>query len=143
MRTKGLYEKGSWMLGHISVVWAALKEAKSKTLSLATIWLDIANAYGPIPHKLIIFALHRYGVSPTWIHLIETYYCGIFSNSFSQEGWYEHNPRILLGSYHTTVSFWLEDDGCCVCFFVFLLFSLSLVPLTRSYWRREIVVSVV
>ena len=74
------------MLGiYISVVWAALKEAKSKILSLATIWLDIANAYGSIPHKLIIFALHRYGVSPKWIHLTETYYSGIFSKSFSQE----------------------------------------------------------
>ena len=28
---------------------------------------------------------------------------------------------------------WLEHDGCCVCFFVFSLFSLSLVPLTRSH----------
>ena len=28
---------------------------------------------------------------------------------------------------------WLEHDGCCVCFFVFSLFSLSLVPLSRSY----------
>ena len=27
----------------------------------------------------------------------------------------------------------LEDDGCCVGFLVFSLFSLSLVPLTRSY----------
>ena len=41
----------------ISMVWAALKEAKSKKLSLATIWLDIANAYGSILHKQIIFAL--------------------------------------------------------------------------------------
>ena len=53
---------GCWE--HISMVWAALKEAKSKNLTLATIWLDIANAYGSIPHKLIIFALHLYGVSP-------------------------------------------------------------------------------
>ena len=28
---------------------------------------------------------------------------------------------------------WLEHDGCCVCFFVFSLFSLSLVSLTRSH----------
>ena len=28
---------------------------------------------------------------------------------------------------------WLEHDGCCVCFFVFSLFSLSLVPLARSH----------
>ena len=85
---------------HISMVWAALKEAKSKNLSLATIWLDTANAYGSIPHKLIIFALHRYGVSPKWIHLIETHYSEIFSKSFSQEApnsWHRHQRRIFAG----------------------------------------------
>ena len=34
---------------------------------------------------------------------------------------------------------WVEHDSCCVCFFVYYLFSLSLVPLTRSYWSMEIV----
>ena len=57
---------------HITVVWVALKEAKSKNVSLATIWLDIANAYESIPNKLIIIQLHRYGISPKRIHLIET-----------------------------------------------------------------------
>ena len=70
---KGCMEKVPGCWEHISMVWAALKEAKSKNLSLATIWLDIANAYGSIQHKLIIFALFRYGVSPKWIHLIKTY----------------------------------------------------------------------
>ena len=36
----------------------------------------------------------------------------------------------------------VEHDSCCVCFFVYYLFSLSLVPLTRSYWGIEIVVPV-
>ena len=71
---KGFMEKVPGCSEHISMVWAALKEAKSKNFSLALIWLDIANAYGSIPHKLITFALFRYGVSPKWIHLIETYY---------------------------------------------------------------------
>ena len=95
---KGCMEKVPGCWEHISMVWAALKEAKSKNLSLATIWLDIANAYGSIPHKLIIFALHRYRVSPKWIHLIETYYCGIFSKSFSQEApssWHRHQRGIF------------------------------------------------
>ena len=90
---KGCMEKVPGCWEHISMVWAALKEAKSKNLSLATIWLDIANAYGSIPHKLIIFALHRYGVSPKWIYLIETYYSGIFSKSLSQKApssWHRH-----------------------------------------------------
>ena len=82
---KGCMKKAPGCWEHISMVWAALKEAKSKKVSLATIWLDIANAYGSIPHKLIIFALHGYGASPKWIHLIQTYYSGIFSKSFSQE----------------------------------------------------------
>ena len=33
---------------------------------------------------------------------------------------------------------WLEHDGCCVRFFNFSLFSLSLVPLPRSYWCKKI-----
>ena len=97
---KGCMDKVPGCWDHISIVWAALKEAKSKNLSLATIWLDIANAYGSIPHKLIIFALHRYGVSPKWIHLIETYYSGIFSKSFSQEApssWHRHQRGIFAG----------------------------------------------
>ena len=97
---KGCMEKVPGCWEHISMVWAALKEAKSKNLYLATIWLDIANAYGSMPHKLIIFVLHRYGVSPKWIHLIETCYCGVFSKSFSQEApssWHRHQRGIFAG----------------------------------------------
>ena len=89
---------GCWE--HISMVWAALKEAKSKNLSLATIWLDIGNEYGSIPHELIIFALHWYGVSPKWIHLVETYYSWIFSKPFPPEApssWHRHQRGIFAG----------------------------------------------
>ena len=37
---------------------------------------------------------------------------------------------------------WVEHDSCCVCFFVYYLFSLPPVSLTRSYWGIELVVSV-
>ena len=56
--------------------------------------------YGSIPHKLIILALHWYGVSPKWIHLIGKYCSGIFSKSFSQEpasSWHMHQCRIFTG----------------------------------------------
>ena len=36
----------------------ALKEARAKKPNLAVIWLNIANAYGFIPQKLIVFVLH-------------------------------------------------------------------------------------
>ena len=82
------------------MVWHALKEARAKKSNLAVIWLDIANAYGSIPHKLIVFALHRYGVSPQWIRLIETYYEGIFSKSFCESAtsaWHRHQQGIFEG----------------------------------------------
>ena len=82
------------------MVWHALKEARMQKSTLATIWLDIANAYGSIPHKLIIFALRRYGVSPQWIRLVENYYKGIFSKSFSESAtsaWHRHQRGIFAG----------------------------------------------
>ena len=107
---KGCMEEIPECWEHISMVWAAVKEAKSKNLSLATTWLDIANAYGSIPHKLIIFALFQYGVSPKWIHLIETYCSGIFSEFFSQEApssWNRHQRGICAGCTLSIILFWL------------------------------------
>ena len=89
---------GCWE--HLSMVWHALKEARAKKSNLAVIWLGIANAYGSIPHKLIVFALHRYGVSSQWIRFIETYYEGIFRKSFSESAtsaWYRHQWAIFAG----------------------------------------------
>ena len=106
---KGCMEKDPGCWEHISMVWAALKETKSKNLSLASIWLDIVNTYGSIQHKLIIFALHRYGVSLKWIHLIKTYYSGTFSKSFCQEAsssWHRHQRGIFVGCT-LTIIFWL------------------------------------
>ena len=82
------------------MIWHALKEARTQKSTLATIWLDIANRYGSIAHKLIVFALRRYGVSPHWIKLVENYYKGIFSKSFSESArsaWHRHQRAIFAG----------------------------------------------
>ena len=89
---------GCWE--HVSMVWSPLKEARSTKSSLANIWLDIANAYGSIPHRLLFFALERYGVDPHWISLIKIYYSGIYSRSFSQSApssWHQHFKGIFAG----------------------------------------------
>ena len=36
-------------------------------------------------------------------------------------------------TFSVLLSSWLKDHGCCVCLFVFSLFSLSLVLLSRSF----------
>ena len=117
---------------HIKMVWAALKEAKSKHLSLATIWLDIANVYGSIPHKLIIFALHRYGVSPKWIHLIKTYYSGIFSKLFSQEApssWHRHQRGIFASCSLSIIHFLAGMN---------IILAYSLVAITPQFHLNNI-----
>ena len=66
--------------------------------------------------------------------------------------WGEHH-LMILGFFYLSICHlfsdvlcfffkWLEHDSCCVCFFVYYLFSFSLVRFTRSYWSIEIVVSV-
>ena len=97
---KGCLEKvfGCWE--HMSMVWSALKEARQNKTTVANIWLDIANAYGSIPHRLIFFALKRYGVDNKWISIVENYYSGLYSKSFSHSApssWHQHFKGIFAG----------------------------------------------
>ena len=97
---KGCMDKVPGCWEHMSMVWSALKEARSSKSDVATIWLDIANAYGSIPHKLIFFALERYGVPASWISLVKNYYVGIFSKSFLEfapSNWHQHMRGIFAG----------------------------------------------
>ena len=57
---KGCMEKIPGYSEHLWMAWHALKEARAQKSNLAVLWLDNANAYGSIPHKVIVFALHRY-----------------------------------------------------------------------------------
>ena len=97
---KGCMDKVPGCWEHRSMAWSDLKEAWSTKSSLANIWLDIANAYGSIPHRLLFFALEHYGNGPNWISLIKIYYSGIYSCSFSQSApssWHQHFKGILAG----------------------------------------------
>ena len=97
---KGCVDKVPGCWEHMSMVWSALKEAHLNRTDLSTIWLDVANAYGLIPHKLIFFALERYGVPANWISLVKKYYAGIFSKSFFQHApssWHKHERGIFAG----------------------------------------------
>ena len=58
---KGSIQKMAGCWEHMSMVWNALQDARKRGKSLAVLWLDLANAYGSVPHQLIKFALKRYG----------------------------------------------------------------------------------
>lgn len=42
---------------HVSTLWEVIKDAKTSRKNLAAIWLDLANAYGSVPHAAISFTL--------------------------------------------------------------------------------------
>ena len=97
---KGCMEKVPGCWEHMSMVWSALKDARVNKSSVANIWLDIANAYGSIPHRLIFFALERYGVDNKWIAIIKNYYAGLYTKSFSHSApstWHQHFRGIFTG----------------------------------------------
>ena len=76
------------------------KDATLHEKDLVSIWLDIANAYGSIPHKLIFFFLRGNGLPQKWIRLIEVYYNGLWSQSTSKDAnssWHRHEKGIFAG----------------------------------------------
>ena len=65
------------LIGGIAGVPNCVQQARLNHSNLANIWL------GSIPHKLIFFALERYGVPTSWISLIRKYYISLWSKLFS------------------------------------------------------------
>ena len=97
---KGCMEKVPGCVDHISMVWDALSDAKINKKSLSIIWLDIANAYGSIPHHLIFLALRRYGIHDDYIKLLKSYYNDLNSKSVSDSApssWHSHERGIFAG----------------------------------------------
>ena len=59
---KGSIQKMAGCWEHTSMTWSAIKDARKHKKSLVILWLDLANAFGSVPHALIKFALRRYGI---------------------------------------------------------------------------------
>ena len=105
---KGSMRKVAGCWEHTAMVWSALKDARKGKKDVAAIWLDLANAYGSVPHKLILFALRRYQVPEKWIELIMAYYDGLWgrtsaSGVFSE--WMRYERGIFAGCTISVVLF--------------------------------------
>ncbi len=61
-------------LEHTGVLTQLLREAKESKGDLTVLWLDLANAYGSMPHKLVEEALMRHHVLPSVCDLIADYF---------------------------------------------------------------------
>ena len=81
-------------------------------------WLDIANAYGSIPHSLIQLALRRAHVPEEFCQLVESYYS---------------NMNIRFTTKHFTTDWQRVEKGIITgCTLSVILFALSMTMLVMS-----------
>ena len=61
-------------LEHTSMIWQTIRESKKLRRNLAVVWLDLANAYGSVPHVLIEFAMDFLWIPPKVARFVMQYY---------------------------------------------------------------------
>ena len=64
----------SGCIEHATLIWNSIKQARKEKTDLSVVWLDLANAYGSVPHKAIYAALEHFWVPSKVIEIIKSYY---------------------------------------------------------------------
>ena len=86
-----------------------LNDAKMKRKSLATCWMDLADAYGSVHHSLIMYSLKYYHAPPKLTDLLKSSYSGLAAKVGSvswvypvipiQVGVYQGDPLRICGNF--------------------------------------------
>ncbi len=77
-----------------------IREAKETREDIAVLWLDLTNAYGPIPHKLVKESLTRHHVPESIRKLILDYYNSFrlrVSSGTATSAWQRLEKGIITG----------------------------------------------
>ncbi|VDI43606.1 Hypothetical predicted protein [Mytilus galloprovincialis] len=85
---------------HTSVLSQLIHEAKTGKKNLAVVWLDLANAYGSVPHKLIEMAMDHYHIPEHIKKIVLTYFDGIllrFTVDNKTTAWQKLEKGIVTG----------------------------------------------
>ena len=61
---------------HSAMIWHTIHSAKASKKDLSVIWLDLANAYGSVPHVLIKYSLEFFHVPEKLKLYLMQYYDG-------------------------------------------------------------------
>ena len=108
----------SGCLEHTSLLSQLIREAREGRKNLVVTWLDIANAYGSIPHSLIMGSLRKAHVPEEEVSLVESYYSDVqirFSTKGFTTEWQKLEKGIVTG-----------------CTLSVILFSLAMTMLVAS-----------
>ena len=93
---------------HFGAMWEVIKDAKLKRKDLAVVWLDLANAYGAVPHVLIAKALRFYNIPPKIVDIILLYFSGVygrFSSKSVTSKWQRFEIGIFMGCVISVILF--------------------------------------
>ncbi|KAJ3581825.1 hypothetical protein NHX12_016191, partial [Muraenolepis orangiensis] len=105
-------------LEHTGVVTQLIREARENKGNLSVLWLDLENAFGSIPHKLVQFTLTKHHVPSRCRDLIADYYSNFrmrVSSGAITSSWHKVEIGIIRG-----------------CTISVTLFSLAMNMLTKS-----------
>ena len=95
-------------LKHTGVVTQLIREAREGKGDLAVLWLDLTNAYGSIPHKLVEMALDLHHVPGKIRDLILDYYKScklrVTSGTVTSE-WHRLEKGIITGCTSSVILF--------------------------------------
>ncbi|KAI8485265.1 hypothetical protein Bbelb_370120 [Branchiostoma belcheri] len=85
---------------HASTIWNQIQLARSRKEDLHVVWLDLANAYGSIPHKVIQYALEFFWVPKEVKQMVHNYFSdfklSISTRSYTT-GWQKVEKGIAMG----------------------------------------------
>ena len=90
----------SGCLEHATRIWEAIQRAKSEKLNLDVSSLDLANAYGSVPHQMIQLALRMYHVPEDIQVKLDDYFSGFrmrFSTNSHTTDWINLEIGIAMG----------------------------------------------
>lgn len=94
-------------LEHTGAVTQLIKEARENQGNLSVLWLDLANAYGPIPLKLVQLTLTKYHVPSRIRDLIADYHSNfrmrVFSGAITSR-WHKVEIGIITGCPYLCVT---------------------------------------
>ena len=105
---KGGVPKVKGCIEHFGAMWEVIKDAKLNRKDLSVVWLDLANAYGAVPHLLIIRALRFYNIPTKVVNIILLYFSGVygrFSSRTVTSKWQKFEIGIFMGCVISVIIF--------------------------------------
>ena len=105
---KGGVPKVKGCIEHFGAMWEVIKDAKVNRRNLNVVWLDLANAYGAVPHVLIVKALRYYNIPNKIINIIILYFSGVygrFSSRTVTSKWQKFEIGIFMGCVISVIIF--------------------------------------